>query len=97
MIVPVLDQKGRKTGEYVQLVSNLTSSGPAYMNDGGELGLTRTRSGVLVLVYSNMAFMGSSFAEEISEADAYQLCMKNQHTSLIDELGLNPEEECVFI
>ncbi|RAP43836.1 MAG: hypothetical protein BZ136_09265 [Methanosphaera sp. rholeuAM74] len=97
MIVPVLDQKGRRTGEYAQLVCNVTSSGPSYMNQGGELGLTRTRSGVLVVVYSNLAYMGSSFAEEISEADAYKLCMKNQHTTLIDELGLDPEEECVFI
>ena len=98
MKVPVLDCKGRSTGEYAPLVCNLTRRAtPAYNNDGGELGLARTDKGVLVVVYSNIAYMGSSFAEEISEADAYDLCMHNNRTHLIDKMSIEPDEGDVII
>ena len=98
MKVPILDNRGRKTGEYAPMVCNLTRRAtPAYNNDGGELGLTRTDSGILVIVYTNMAYMGCSFAEEIGEAEAYDLCMKNNQTHLIDALRIEPDTGDVIL
>ena len=93
MLIPVLSE-GRYVMDYIECTTNLTShSTPAYMNEGGELGLARTDDDVLVIIYSNEYCPGSSFAEKITENDAYQLCMEKNHVELIDELDITPTIE----
>lgn len=84
----------------VDFVDNLTLRGVApYRNFNGRVGLTRLSSdrydGQLVLCYFYPRHQELSYAEFISEEDAYNLCAKRNKLELVHELGISlvPERE----
>lgn len=91
-------QKNRITGKTeiigkVKFEDNLTLQGePAYMNEGGEIGLVRGEKGrlrkKLVFMYKDNFYPSSSFAFVISEDEAYEICRIRGRYSVIDKLDI---------
>ena len=91
--LPVIENN--KTLMYVDFKPNLNLSGvPAYVNEGGAIGLKRIHKGKykgkLVFMYRDLYFPSSSFANFIDEEEAYDLCFQRGKFELINRLKIKP-------
>jgi hypothetical protein len=65
---------------------------PNYLNEGGNMGLTRIKKGkyrgVLAILYENEIHPSSNFGELISDHDAWELCQSRGKVHLIEQLRI---------
>ena len=99
MLVPIIDDNLRIIGN-VEFVDNLTLSHvPEYVNMNGLMGLKRLDKsygkleGYIVLMLYDKHNPRSSYAEIISEREAYRYCLNRGKLELASELGLQFVEE----
>lgn len=96
-LIKVIDENNNPV-DTVQFKNNLTIKGAApYRNFNGLVGLTRCTSkkykNQLVLCFFYPKHQELSYAEFISERDAYELCAKRNKLQVADELQINLIEE----
>lgn len=95
-IIPV--KVNKKTVTTMKFEPNLNlSSGPSYVNEGGNIGLARVPKGKykdkLVFMYEDNYFPSRNYAEFISENDAYDLCISRGKNMIIKKLDIHPDYE----
>ena len=95
--IKVLDEQN-KTVAYVSFIDNLTIVGEApYVNCNGRMGIRRIPEGrfegELVIMYFYPQKQGDSYAEFISEDDAYNLCAHRNLLNVADDLQLQADNE----
>lgn len=90
MLIPVYDDQ-RRIIETVTFIDNLTlSDAPDYVNENGQLGLTR-KDGVLYRMYYSDDYPNTSYAYEVTEEEAYEICLNRGRLYLVDELQITPD------
>ena len=77
-----------------KMINNLNiRDAPEYLNEGGNMGLTRIKegkyNGVLAVLYENEKCPSSSYGELISDHDAWELCYNRGKVSLIEEFDID--------
>lgn len=107
MIRVYLDGNMKKVVGYVKLNTWLDlNNAPSYENEGAHMGIERIEEGRykgrLAVIYYNEAWTSSSFAEIVSEVEAYDLCFERGKFNVIEKLEINPNKiyppvvECVW-
>lgn len=96
-LIKVIDENNRII-DTVEFIDNLTLDNVApYRNFNGKVGLTRCTSdrykNQLVLCYFYEDQQEKSYAEFISEKDAYNLCAQRNKLEVAKELNINLLEE----
>ena len=99
--IPILDDKQKVIGSTL-FVDNLTVEGaPDYYNWNGRVGLKRFHplddgggvclhdGDILFMYYDLDRPLERSYAEFITELEAYKFCLQRRKLDLIDELGLS--------
>jgi len=92
-LLKVLDE-GNNVVDTVEFVDNLTLENvPDYRNFNGKVGLTRCTSdryrNQLVICYFYKDHQELSYAEFISEKEAYSLCAKRNKLDVASDLKIN--------
>ena len=87
--VAVTNKQG-KILEVLPFKANLNLRGPRYLNEGGDMGLTRNKEGRLVLMYHYTEFPSRDKGEYISEEEAYEICYNRGKQHLIEQLQIKP-------
>jgi len=94
MLLPILNDDLRIIGT-VEFVDNLTlSTAPDYVNQNGQVGLIRLDSkygrheGELCLMYYDKQNPETSYAEIITEKEAYKKCLNRGKLELASQLNL---------
>lgn len=82
----------------VEFTDNLTLSHvPDYVNQNGLMGLKRLKrgrwEGCLVIMYYDKRYPSHSYAEFISEEEAYHVCLNRGKLELATQLGINYPEQ----
>lgn len=96
--IPILDERLHIIGT-VPFVDNLTLSHvPDYVNFNGLMGVTRIThgryEGGLVLMYYDKYYPQNSYAELVTEKEAYTTCLNRGKLDVAKELGLKITSEC---
>lgn len=92
MITVCITNKQGKIISVVPFTPNLNINGPRYLNEGGDMGLTRDHNGKLVLMYHYTEHPSSDKGEYISEEEAYEICYNRGKQHLIERLHITPRE-----
>lgn len=91
MITIAVTDKNGEIISAVQFKPNLNLVAPRYMNEGGEMGITRDKKGNLILMYYYPEFPSCNHGEYISEEEAYKICYNRGKQEVIKELRIHPE------
>ena len=96
-LLSIIDESGAIVGE-VPFVDNLTCyDAPDYVNLNGQLGITRLEEGkyegqlVFMQFYEDQQDL--SYAEFVSENEAYRLCASRNKLDLAYSLNIHMEKE----
>lgn len=91
MQIPVYDKKHRRISVET-FKPNLNIHGPAYLNEGGNMGLCRVSSGkytgCLAVLYQSDVHPSSSYGEILSDNEGWELCRSRGKVHLIDQLRI---------
>ncbi len=85
--IPIINKLGL-IQEVVMFKDNLNLIAPRYINDGGEMGLTRAKNGKLVLMHHYPEFPSCDSAEYISEEEGFEICYNRGKQHLITKLHI---------
>ena len=95
--VPVLDDKLNIICT-VPFVDNLTLVHvPDYINMNGYMGITRLQSEELVIMYYDKNYPQNSYAEIVTEKEAYKTCLNRGRLDVAKELKLEIKKEVEVI
>ena len=95
--IPVLNDKLEIVCT-VPFVDNLTLVHvPEYLNFNGYLGITRLETEELVLMYYDKNYPANSYAEIITEKEAYKTCLNRGRLDVAKQLGLQIKKEVEVI
>jgi len=70
---------------------------PEYVNLNGYMGITRLDNNLIVVMYYDKNYPKNSYAEIITEKEAYKTCLNRGRLDVAKELGLQIKKEVEVI
>lgn len=92
--IPIYDDDDKIIAT-IPFIPNFNVDGPSYLNDSGNMGLLRIRSGKLkgklVLLFENEMYPSRNRGDVIDETEAYELCVLKGKLNLIKKFNIVPD------